>query len=1011
MPSHDPITSFRHCLLTAIAAAVACWTLSPFASAAADSLPLPSAIAGQLGIKGGLAVQVGGDENLAANQLAATGRFLVQILDKDLAVVTANRKRLAEQNAYGPVSADVLSADGALPLTENLVNLVVLAPNGGELVPAAELFRVLCPRGVVVAAAGRVSEEDLKAAGFEVAGRLQGADDWLAARKPWPAEMDPWPEPRHAADGNAVSQDTLVGPPRRVRWVTGPSQEISSLVSAGGRNYYGGVWTRDAFNGLRLWERDLKPSPAQGGFGFQRAPGSVRPIGMGDQLLVFADGAVTALDGATGEPIRRYPEAGQPTEVMLAAQTLLAVDAGSIRAVDSESGKLRWQYQASEPRYVVADDEAVFLLEGAVRRGEAVSATCLDLSTGNVRWKRTGEPWLPLVRRTVCGQGLLVLEVSTWNDDKEGNAIHVWSSADGRELWSRVYVPGQQHMKQARAMFADGLLWILEQLKCVGLDPLSGEVKRSWKAGFCHCFPPVATAKYFLAGEMDLTDLATGQYDANRISKAACGRDAGWVPANGLIYVTPKHCVCWPMLRGYAALAPEHPRANVKQDLLPGDFLLQAGAAAPAPAPAPAADDWPSYRHDAWRSSGTAAEVPTDLRVLWTASIGDWPSGTIAGDWRVNPFVHGPVTAPVAAGGLVYVARSDAHELVALDVQNGQPRWRYTANGRIDTPPTIHRGLCLFGTRSGWVYALRADDGQLVWRLRAAPHEQRIVAYGQVESPWPVPGSVLAVDDTVYFAAGRQPLADGGILTFAADCASGQVRWVQRLTTVPTTNFYGCSALEFDNFDLLNLEGDSVAMSRWVFRRATGEMTCKAADAFAVLKTEELGVVVPRGCWTYAPRHQPRHGGERSAIRPLAAFRGQSLISCLDDLRTLYRRDFDLAGGESFDTTWITGWAASENFRKRQGEVYRSERLAKKAKWSVPPYDAAQPPQSVAGLVLAGSTIFVAGSEGGLTAVAADDGRVVSRTELPPPAWDGLAAASGRLLATTRDGRVLCLGR
>ena len=109
--------------------------------------------------------------------------------------------------------------------------------------------------------------------------------------------MDQWSEPRHAADGNPVSRDTLVGPPRRIRWVTGPSQEISSLVSAAGRNYYGGVWTRDAFNGLRLWQRDLKPSPAQGGFGFPRAPGSVRPIAAGDQLLVFADAAVTALKG------------------------------------------------------------------------------------------------------------------------------------------------------------------------------------------------------------------------------------------------------------------------------------------------------------------------------------------------------------------------------------------------------------------------------------------------------------------------------------------------------------------------------------------------------------------------------------------------------------------------------------------------------------------------------------------------------------------------------------------
>lgn len=984
---------------------------SPPPAAAGEPASLSAAMVEQLGIQAGLAVQIGGDEKLAAEELGATGRFLVQILDRDVAAIEEIRQRLSARNAYGLITADVLPAGGGLPLTENLANLVVLTSSADEPLAATELFRVLCPQGVLIAAPGRVAKDLLQAAGFEVTGQPAGADGWLAARKPWPAEMDQWPQPRHAADGNAVSRDTRVGPPRRIRWVGGPSLEVSTLVSSAGRNYYGGVWARDAFNGLRLWDRDLKPSPAQGGFGYQRVPGSVRPIAVGQQLLVFSDTFVTALNGATGEPVRQYPEAGQPAELMFAAGTLLAVDAGSIRAVDFESGQLRWNYQASEPRCVAAGDDAVFLLEGAARRGEVVSVACLELSTGSVRWKKAGEAWLPLVRRTVCDRGLLVLEVSTMNDDKEGNAIRVVSAADGRELWSRVYVPGQQHMKQARAVFTGGLLWILEHLKCVGLDPLTGDVKQSWKAGFNHCFPPVATAKYYLAGEMELTDLATGQYDANRISKAACGRDAGWVPANGLIYLTPKHCVCWPMLRGYAALAPEQPSLDVKQDLLPEDFVPETGAEPPSPGTVPAAGDWPCYRHDAWRSSGTAAEVPTDLRVLWTAEFGDWPPGAIAGDWRQNPFMRGPVTAPVAAGGLVYVARGDAHEVIALDLPTGQPRWRYTANGRIDTPPTIHRGMCLFGTKSGWVYALRADDGRLVWRLRAAPHEQRIVAYGQVESPWPVPGSVLAVDDTVYFAAGRQPLADGGILTFAADCASGQVRWVQRLNTVPTTNFYGCSALEFDNFDLLNLEGDSVAMSRWLFRCTSGEMACKAADAFAVLKTDELGVVVPRGCWTYAPRHQPRHGGERSEVRPLAAFRGQSLVSCLDDLRTLYRRDFDLAHGESFDTTWMTGWAASQNFSRREGEVYRSDRLAKNAKWSAPLFDGAEPKQSVAGLVLAGNTIFLAGSQGGVTAVSAEDGRVLSRTDVPPPAWDGLAAASSRLLVTTRDGRVLCLGR
>ena len=44
-----------------------------------------------------------------------------------------------------------------------------------------------------------------------------------------------------------------------------------------------------------------------------------------------------------------------------------------------------------------------------------------------------------------------------------------------------------------------------------------------------------------------------------------------------------------------------------------------------------------------------------------------------------------------------------------------------TAGGRIDTPPTIADGLCLFGSHDGWVYCLRAADGRLAWRFRAAP--------------------------------------------------------------------------------------------------------------------------------------------------------------------------------------------------------------------------------------------------------------------------------------------------
>ena len=55
-----------------------------------------------------------------------------------------------------------------------------------------------------------------------------------------------------------MSQDTLVGPPDRVRWVAAATSEVEGMVTAGGRKFYGGILARDSFNGLRLWHRNLK---------------------------------------------------------------------------------------------------------------------------------------------------------------------------------------------------------------------------------------------------------------------------------------------------------------------------------------------------------------------------------------------------------------------------------------------------------------------------------------------------------------------------------------------------------------------------------------------------------------------------------------------------------------------------------------------------------------------------------------------------------------------------------
>ena len=968
-------------------------------------------------ITGGLCVQLGSADLGFAAKAARTGRFLVHVLDADASAVAQARQQLRAQSLYGLVSVDRAPSRTTLPYADNLVNVLVIEPDANLKITAAEMARVLSPNGVVLVAASLSSEDKLKASGLEDVRPVNASGAWLMARKPWPKGMDCWTHARHAAGGNAVSGDTLVALPRCVQWVAGPPQEINYMVCSAGRNFYAGVLARNAFNGLRLWQKSLNNSKATHGAQLHPARDKARPVAASELLFAVHGSKLVAIDGATGKTVREYAEAGTPADVLYAGGILLAVDRQSVRALKPDTGRVTWNHKVTEPRCVVAGDNAVYFIQNRPRRGETVELVSLDLVTGKVRWRHTHYEWAAGVRRLVYHKGLLACEISTFKDAEEGNAIHVLSAGDGTPLWNRTFIPGMNHAKQARAMFVGNLLWVHEKGRiCVGLDARTGQARKQHQAGLCHCFPPVATSRYMISGEMEVTDLETGAYSANRLTKQACGGDAGLVPANGLVNVFPKHCVCWPMLRGYAALAPAEPGASLEDKKAEHlDFPLERGVRPARRAQEPADDEWPCYRHDAWRSGSTAGVVPGRLRTLWTASLGGLPEGPIADDWRQSPFVKGPVTSPVIADGRVYVARPDAHEIVALDARSGTVQWRYTANGRVDTPPTIHRGLCLFGVKSGWVCCLRADTGDLVWRLRAAPLEKRIVAYGQLESPWPVPGSVLVVDDVAYFAAGRQPLADGGILVFAVVPSTGRILWVKRLNTLATKNFYASSAAGIDNFDLLHREGDCVAMSHWRFDRKTGQMRpVEKMHAFALLRTGGFGVAIPRGFWSYAPRQQARRRSnfrhERPYVRPLVVFGGNTLVGCTEDKRSLFRRDFDFAGGEQFNTQWRTGWAICEAAGKEgKGEAWRSQRLSAGATWMAGVMPEARPGRGIAAMVMAADTVFTVGIDGGLVALSEKDGKVLAKHDVPAPVWDGMAAAYGCLFVSTTSGDVICL--
>jgi len=989
------------------------------------------------GLAGGLVVQLGADDIETPARLGRSGRYLVHVLDTDAAAVAKAQAQFHAKGCYGLVSAERLADPGRLPYTENLVNLVIVAsdpsaPDGSAAaskwqVAREEIMRVLAPGGVAVYLDARLATSD-------------------SFSKPWPKGMDMWTHSRHGADGNAVSGDTIVGPPRRIRWVAAATKEVEGVVTAGGRNFYGGILARDSFNGLRLWHRDL--GRAKHNIGAFQLPGlargRARPVAAGDRVFAVEKGKLVALDATTGKVLRTFPGHTNLRDLVHCDATVIACDSQSVMAFNADAGSAAWTCPAMGARNLTVANGIVTFIQGGLEKGPQPEAVALDLATGNVKWRRGDLPWLKRVYRTVLSGEYLCFEESSLNDHDKGNAMHMVLAGTGVSAWSKAYPPGMNHNRQARAMFLGDDVWILHggrvdthdpekkrgvALQTSALDPHTGETRRTYSAALAHCFPPVATPNWMFSGVMDLTNLKTGALIVNPITKANCSREYGWVPANGLVYATPKHCTCWPILRGYVALAPASAEAPAfakatadkqgagRLEKGPAYGATQVSGLSPQPS-----EDWPLYRHDRWRSGSTTAPGPKSLAVKWTTSLAPsapLPDGPILHDWRENEFVKGPVSAPTVAGGLVYVARPDAHEVVALDAATGKVRWRFTANGRVDLPPAIHRGLCLFGTHAGHVYALRADTGQLAWRFRAAPVDERIVAYGQVESPWPVAGAVLVMDDIAYFAAGRQPLADGGIFVYAMEPVTGQQLWMHQLDTIPQKGFYENSGLEFDPIDILHQEGDGITLSRWILTRDGKTAKVDKWNAFARLDTGGGAVWVPRGCWTYGPRHQDRFRGE-APRRPLCVFRDHVVLSSFNGSTELFRRDFDLEGGEQFNSKWITGWEAAQKGNKGKNP-FRTYRLAEKTNWRSDPFTpaeqrkprvpGAQMSNELYVMAMAGDgRLFVGHKDGRLKVVSGADGSTLAETKVPPPAWDSLAIANRQLYLVSQAGELLCIG-
>jgi outer membrane protein assembly factor BamB len=418
---------------------------------------------------------------------------------------------------------------------------------------------------------------------------------------------------------------------------------------------------------------------------------------------------------------------------------------------------------------------------------------CLDRKDGKEIWQSAvvgnNKPLYTYFAPCLVAAGDIALFSGGDTGSKEyhrdhGGKIYAMDMSNGKTLWDAPHAPSGY--RSAEDIFViDGMVWFGDIMNARGAgtrtektgtiyghDLKTGELKVQFMPDvethwFHHrCYRAKATEKYLLTSRtgIEFVDFRNKHWTCHHWVRGACLY--GIMPANGMIYNPPHPCACYleAKLYGFNAMAPHSTRRQKIIDVCAKTERLEKGSAYgdKVEAGAKSDTDWPMLRRDTARSGSSPAKVPVQLAPAWKARIG------------------GRLSSPVLVNGRIFVSSIDAHEVHALQADSGKPLWRFTAGARVDSPPAIWKGRVLFGSADGYVYCLRADDGRMCWRFRAAPADLRMGSFEQIESIWPVSGSVLVFDTPkgkpeLWCAVGRSMFVDSGLRLIRLNPATGEL--------------------------------------------------------------------------------------------------------------------------------------------------------------------------------------------------------------------------------------------
>ncbi|MEX2113844.1 MAG: PQQ-binding-like beta-propeller repeat protein [Pirellulales bacterium] len=440
------------------------------------------------------------------------------------------------------------------------------------------------------------------------------------------------------------------------------------------------------------------------------------------------------------------------------------------------------------------------------------------------------------------------------------------------------------------------------------------------------------------------------------------------------------------------------------------------------------AADWPSYRGGITHQGSTPDQLSMPLVVHWDYAAPAKPRKGWAGEdgkdferriimerVKFDDALHVAV-----ADGRLYFGSSVDHQVHCRRADTGETVWTFFTGGPVRLAPTVAAGRVYFGSDDGFAYCLDAATGKPVWKLRAGPADEWMIARGEMISRWPIRTGVLVADGTAYFGAGLFPHEE--VYLYAVDAADGRIVW--RRDNISHGDA-GRNDLSPQGYLLATDELLIVPSGRSLpaaIDRRTGDLVHKrthggSSAGGVVGGTESL--LADGQIYSWGAHHifamEQKSGdagfgyfdGRQMAVAGDAAYVANGAkVSRLDRLpyAVWSRKRNALEGKIAAESRLARASGAAGDEAKERLKKLLEEKVQLTEEgvvWSVP--DASE-----SSLIVAGNTVIVGGRE----IVTAYDAATGQKTWSAPITGDarGLAVVDGRLFVSTTAGQIVCFG-